>query len=142
SKLGMNGLVSPLLRTDRPRASGLARCGFARVVFPFAMRVADRMNRGKIKNIEAHFGDFGNDDPFTVFERPAGSWKHFVPGTKARANRVDGNSQLPVMGGPGSVRISRRDRSETLIDVFDSKVPGRVLELPRIGAHGALTGRL
>src|SRR2546426_9316557 len=29
SKLGVNGLVSPLLRTDRPRASRLARFGFA-----------------------------------------------------------------------------------------------------------------
>src|SRR5205823_11940550 len=42
SKLGVNGLVSALLGTDRPRASGLARRGFARVVFPFAMGVPDR----------------------------------------------------------------------------------------------------
>src|SRR5881397_3387174 len=38
SELGVNRLVSALSRADRPRASGLARHGFARVVFAFAMR--------------------------------------------------------------------------------------------------------
>src|SRR2546428_6205591 len=142
SELGVNGLVSPLLRTDRPRASGLARLGFARVVFPFAMRVSDRMNRGKIKNVEAHFSDLGNYDPLAILERPAGPRKHFVPRTEARANGVDGNPQLPVMRGPGSVGIPRGERGETLINVFDSKMPSCVLELPCVSPQGTLTSGL
>ena len=90
SKLGVNGLVSALLGTDRPRASGLAGRGFARVVFPFAMGVPDRMNRRKVKNVETHFSDFGND-ALAIFECPAGPRKHFVPGTEARTNRIDCN---------------------------------------------------
>src|SRR5438105_1562852 len=142
SKLGVNRLMSTLLGADRPRASGLARHGFARVVFAFAMGAPDRMDRGKIKNVEAHFSHFRNDDPLAILERPAGSRKHFVPRTEARANRVDGNSQLPVMGDSGSVYISRREGSETLIDVFDSKMPSRVLELLRIRSHRTFTGGL
>src|SRR5213593_291768 len=104
------------------------------------MRVSDGMNRREIKNVEAHFSDFGDDNPLAIFERAAGSRKHFVPRTEARANRVDGNSQLPVMRDPGSLRIFRRERSETLIDLFYSEIPSCVLELLRIGSHRTLTG--
>src|SRR5256885_1107898 len=102
SKLGVNGLVSALLGTDRPRASGLAGRGFARVVFPFAMGVPDRMNRRKVNNVEAHFSDFGND-ALAIFECPAGPWKHFVPGTKCFHGPA-GHSKIASASFPKSLK--------------------------------------
>src|SRR5437899_952775 len=77
AQLRMNRLVSSLLRTDGPRASRLARRSYARVVFAFAMLVADGMNRREVEDVETHLDDFGKH-AFAVLECPAGSRKHFI----------------------------------------------------------------
>src|SRR6266850_5287144 len=84
----MNRLVSPLLRTDGPWASRLARRRFARVVFAFAVLVADGMNRRKVEDVETHLCNFGKH-AFAVLECATRSRKHFIPGTEASADRID-----------------------------------------------------
>ena len=139
AELRMNSLMSTLLGTNRPRASGFSRLSFPRVVFAFAMCAPDGMDWRKVKDVEPHFSNFRND-PLTILERPAGPRKHFVPGTEPCANRIDSNPQLAVMGSPGPLGIPGRERGEAIVDIFNSKMPCCMLKLPCIGAHRALAG--
>src|SRR5690606_41945168 len=53
----MGGLVAAGASADRPRAARVARGRVERVVSPFAMRLADRMDRRQIDDIEAERRD-------------------------------------------------------------------------------------
>ena len=53
----MAGLVATLFRSDCPRAARLSRLRRHRVVFALAEGVADRVDRGKIDNVETHLLD-------------------------------------------------------------------------------------
>src|SRR5437867_317053 len=102
AKLRMNRLVAAFFGTNGPRAAGFAGRRFARIVLSFPVRVTNWMNRRKVKNIESHFGDFGQY-LLAVFEGAAGAREHFVPGAETRANRIDGHTQLAGMRGVSSI---------------------------------------
>ena len=102
----MDGLVAAFSGTDRPRAAGLAGRRFARIVLSLPVRVTNRMNRRKVKNIESHFGDFG-EYLLAVFERTAGARKHLVPRAETRANRIDCHAQFAGVRGIRPIRIPR-----------------------------------
>src|SRR5687768_5170795 len=55
----MDGRVSAARSTDRPRASDIAFFRGYAIVTPFAEVVADRVDRRKVQNIEAHRCDSG-----------------------------------------------------------------------------------
>src|SRR5688572_4712650 len=51
-ELRADGLVTAVVRTDRPRAAGIALRRHERVVLPLAVRAADRMDRRQVDDIE------------------------------------------------------------------------------------------
>src|SRR5262249_21392445 len=85
AKLRMNGFVTALLSADGPGASDIVWRRIYGVVFAFAKRPADRMNRRQIEDVEAHCRDIGQPSK-TIFQSPMGAGlggatarKHCVP---------------------------------------------------------------
>src|SRR5262249_7950805 len=97
AELGGDGVVPAFLRADRPRASGVARRRFERVVPPLPERGADRMDRGEVENVEAELGE-----PRHVLldarKAAEGAGKELVPGTDAGALSVDDQLERVVEG--------------------------------------------
>ncbi|COV15761.1 Uncharacterised protein [Mycobacterium tuberculosis] len=57
AQAGMNGIVTALIATDRPRRSHVCRCGGGRVVATLAMHLANWMDRRQVHHVEPHAGD-------------------------------------------------------------------------------------
>src|SRR5438093_23169 len=77
AKVGMNGLMAAFFGTYRPWTAGIAVAAFACIVFALTMRMTDRVNGGKVEDIETQVRNFGQD-ALAVAKGSAGSWKHFV----------------------------------------------------------------
>ena len=106
--------VPALCSANCPWAAGCPGFGGGRVIAPFAMSPADRMDWRKIQNIESHLGKT-RQPSFTVFERSmpirfvgCRAWEHLVPGAEHCALPVDSHPQLFVIRGEFLHRISRR----------------------------------
>src|SRR5437879_3092200 len=136
----MNRLVSTLLRTDGPGASWFARRSFARVVFAFAVRVADGMNRREVDDVDADLADFVKHT-FAVLECAARSPKHFIPGAEASANRIDRDTQLPMVRRVSTVRVPGGENCEPIVNRFNLQSACRMQQFVCIGAHRALARR-
>src|SRR5262245_53139038 len=102
AEIRMNAFVSAFGTTDSPWTSRLVRLSCRRIVFPLAMGLTNRMNRGEIDHVETHFCDL-RQNSLAVFESAVRSRKHLVPGAEARANRVYRQPEFFVVTTVGSV---------------------------------------
>ena len=98
-ELGVDGLVAAFPRADGPRAPRVARTRGGGVVASLAPRDADRVDRGKVQDVEAQVRDVG-EARLAVLERAvtrAGrrAGKHLVPALK----RARGGSTVTVSAG-------------------------------------------
>ena len=59
AKLPVDRIMPALVAADRVRAAGVAGGGVKRVIAPLAVLLADRMDRRKIKDVEAHLANIG-----------------------------------------------------------------------------------
>ncbi len=57
SQLGMHRFVSAFGCANRPDAADIARLALFLIIFPFAKRFANRMDRRQINYVETHSGD-------------------------------------------------------------------------------------
>src|SRR5688500_8522452 len=96
--------MAACVRSDGPRAARISRLGGQRVVAPLAMRPADRMDRRKVDDVEAHRGDV-HQPRLGLAESGAARWirrarprKHLVPRSEAGTYWVDRDAQHAVVG--------------------------------------------
>ena len=64
----MNRVVAALVRAEGVRAARIVRAGLKRVVPPLSIGLADRVNRRKVDDVEAHVAD-GRQPAGDVVER-------------------------------------------------------------------------
>ena len=57
AELGVDRVVAARLVADRVRAAGVVRAGDERVVAALAVRVADRVDRRQVEDVEAELGE-------------------------------------------------------------------------------------
>ncbi len=100
----MNRFMTALLGADRPGTADIVGRGAHGIVFTFAKRLADRMDRRQIEHVESHRRDVGQPGD-AIFERPmdAGSRcararEHFVPGAKLSPSALHGDAQFFAIG--------------------------------------------
>ena len=108
---------------DGPRAAGIAGRRRQRVVAPFAMRLADWMDRRQIDHIESHVGDV-RQPRFGFAERAAarrirrhGARKHLVPRAESRADGIDDAREHALVDGRGAAirpRVHQRAQRRIL----------------------------
>ena len=102
---GVHSRVASLWPSDRPRASGVARRRGDGIVSPLAARQTDRMDRGKVDDIEPHAPDV-RQALDAVGESAVVSWhprlrarEELVPRGEARPGPFDNHLQLTVESG-------------------------------------------
>ncbi len=121
----MDGRVPAALRADGPGTARVVGSGVERIVGTLAEALADRVDRGKVENIEAHRGHIG-ELRLHVAERAVAagfgggrSGEHLVPRAIAGSLALDEDAQRPVvrptapavgeMGhGDGELGVERR----------------------------------
>ena len=115
AEIGMDRGVPALGPADRPRASGITGPRLQRIVRPFAVSPADRVNGRQIDDVEPEFLDL-RETPDAVGERPRpagdqplGAGKELVPGAPGRAHAVDGDLELAVIAGAVLALLHPRD---------------------------------
>ncbi len=100
-ELGMDRVVAALLAADRPRAAGIALRRGQRVVPALAVRLADRVDRRQVDDVEAELGQLRQHLLHALEAAPAAR-EELVPGAEPRADALDvdlerlGERRLPV----------------------------------------------
>ena len=115
AELGMDRRVPALGPADGPRASRIRRPSLQRIVRPFAVSPADRVNGRQVHDVETQFFDV-REAPDAVGERavpagdrPLGAGKELVPGAPARAHAIDDDLELAVIAGAVLALLHLRD---------------------------------
>ena len=124
----MDRFVTTFLSPDGPWAPRFSRRRLHGIIFAFAMRSPNRMDRWKVEDIEAHVRDFGKN-AFAVGKCTDGARKHFVPRAEPRTYGIDSYAQFFVYGCICSIGILGGDCSEFFVDTCGPEVGGRVLKL-------------
>ena len=125
----LDGGVSSLVRSDRPRTAGFPRLRRQRIIASFAGAPADRMNRRQVQHVESHRRDVRQARGRFVERRAARrvgarrSREHLVPRAIARALAFHGHAQRPFVSGRGAAVRGPRHRlhelfAERLGDAF------------------------
>src|SRR6202022_3894464 len=121
-------LVTAGLAPDCPRHARIARFSSDRIVSPFAIRMADRMNRREKNYVEAHFSPVIPSRQTiakcrsTIAAAFSRARKKFVPGRNLRFLALDNHPRWRhVLRRPRTVRISRHQHFELarMDDVID-----------------------
>src|SRR5262249_46913027 len=112
----LDGLVSAVGGSDRPRTSWIARLRGQRVIAPFSKTPADRMNRRQIQHVEVHGRDI-RQAAFGFLERGAarrvGSGRareHLVPRAESRTLALDDHAQVARIARPEAPAAVFRQR--------------------------------
>src|SRR5262249_41124590 len=90
SELRMDGIVPALGRADRIETAGVIGPGVELVVASLPVGAADRMDRGKVDDVETKLDNFRQSRDAivkrSVFAGPTAlaAWNHFIPGSGTR----------------------------------------------------------
>ena len=87
-ELGMDRVVAALLAADRPGAARIALLRLERVVAPLAVRLADRVDRRQVDDVEAELGQL-RQHLLDALEAAPAAREELVPGAEARAQPLD-----------------------------------------------------
>ena len=109
AELGMDRVVAAGLVADRPRAAGVVGAGVERVVAALAVRVADRVDRRQVEDVEAELGAGAGAALRRRLKPPneRGNSSYQEPKRAERAVDVD----LERRGQLGGLRRAARDAS-------------------------------
>ncbi len=104
----MDGVMPAFITADGVGAAWIISSGCQRVVAPFAMGLANRVDGREIQHVESHGGDARElADHILEIAMPApiaclAAWEHFVPAGKTGIHRFDidkkrlgGGSEFP-----------------------------------------------
>ncbi len=111
----MDRVVAALLAPDRPGAARIALLRLERVVAPLAVRLADRVDRRQVDDVEAELGQL-RQHLLDALEAAPAAWEELVPGTEPRAQPLDVHLErlverrlaVPVLRAPLRGRLAPR----------------------------------
>src|SRR5207248_11053507 len=102
-------VVAAFFGADRPRAAGIAALRSQRVVPPFAVRLADGMDRREVHDVEAELLELRQHRPHAGEAAPRAR-EELVPRAEARELAVDVDRVRRGDGLLGTVARRRRQR--------------------------------